>query len=294
VLETETDNYLELYDKVSSWVYSTCDSKKQGWFISGECINGHRYAKELVCGKEFCQVCGADGSVAHMRRFARWMVKIKEFKTMGYFVFTIPESIRYRYRTKKALRKLGHDIQSMLKEFGYKRGLRRWHWFGDKTSKYHPHLNCLVDGAYINGNKLKRIKKRYAQILNVNVADVNYHYRRTPGRMIHTLRYITRATFRDYKWDIELVNELRVFRNMVVWGKNEWKGIIEWGKDYKENDIDNMNIIEKLEIHVCPDCGEKIEWGTALPRALLNIVEKTEIGAGYWKLKDDIRGSPVC
>ncbi len=30
----------------------------------------------------------------------------------------------------------------------FHRGLRRWHWFGDKDQDDHPHLNYLVEGVY--------------------------------------------------------------------------------------------------------------------------------------------------
>ncbi|GAI73676.1 unnamed protein product, partial [marine sediment metagenome] len=72
-------------ENISRWLALTCDKKGVGWFIAGECENGHRFAKELVCGKEWCSVCGEDGSTAHMRRFARWLPKAQQLEVMGYF-----------------------------------------------------------------------------------------------------------------------------------------------------------------------------------------------------------------
>ena len=292
--------YLESYDNVSSWLALTCDKKGVGWFIAGECENGHRFAKELVCGKEFCSVCGEDGSVAHLRRFARWLPKIQQMGQLGYFVFTIPEELRAKYRTKKALSKLGHRVQELLKAFGYSRGLRRWHWFGDKSTKYHPHLNCLVDGGFVSPAKLDAIKRGYASLLGADVVDVNYRYRLSPGKMVHSLKYVTRATFRDYEWDLELAMELRGFRNMVVWGRGQWDGEAAWsladlGGEAKA-EVEDMDIqaIESLAAGVCPVCGEALTWGEALPIGLLNMIDKRSLGAGYYRLADNKSPPPVA
>ncbi|MBA7538898.1 hypothetical protein ES705_31176 [subsurface metagenome] len=280
---------------VSGWLSSTCE--KKGWFVAGECANGHRFAKELVCGKEWCSVCGEDGSVAHNRRFARWLKKAQQMESVGYFVFTIPVELRSEYRTKKALRDFGHKVQEALKAQGYTRGLRRWHFFGDKSTKYHPHLNVLVDAGYISPEKLDTVKRAYAVLLGIDMADVNYHYRLSPGKIVHSLKYVTRATFRDYELDIELALELRNFRNMVSWGRGQWGGEAVWSLSdlgvATPTDIEGLNIeaINSLAEKKCPVCGEPVKWGEALPIGLLSMVEKESLGAGYYRLKD-VRSPP--
>jgi rRNA maturation protein Nop10 len=265
---------------------------KKAWFVPGEDTTGHRFVKEVVCGKEWCPVCGADGSTAHNRRFARWLPKIQQMKTIGYFVFTIPEELRAKYRTKKALGQLGHDTQELLKSYGYRRGLRRYHWFGDKSTKWHPHLNIMVDGGFISPQELEVIKTAYANILGVNMADVNYHYRTTPGQMVHTLKYVTRATFKNCEWDGEMTMELYNFRNNVAWGK--WDDSPAWsledlhGKARKDVAGLDVHAIESLGSGVCPECGEPIKWGHAMPMGLLDMVEKQSLGAGYWRILPDI------
>lgn len=303
---THGGDYLEQSDNVSSWLGVTCDKPGKGWFIQGEDVNGHRFKKDLVCGKEWCDVCGEDGSIAHSRRWTRWLYKVLQFTTMGYFVFTIPEDIRDRYRTKKSLNWLGKQIQELLKSYGYRRGLRRWHWFGDKSSKWHPHLNVLVDGAYISHDKLDRIKRDYAAILGVDIADVNYHYRKTPGRIIHTLKYVTRATFHDWGWDVVMATELHGIRNMVVWGRGEWKDWLDadgvrhlnkedmaWSLDDLEcteggEDMDDLKAIEKLSKSVCPICGEPIKWGKAISKSHDTETSIQDYGAGYYRLPDAV------
>lgn len=294
--------YLETVDNVSfeaktaeisNWLSATCD-KGKGYFIEACCEDGHRFAKELVCNKEWCSICGKDNSIAHNRRFARWIPKILQLESMGYFVFTLPESIRYRYRNKRSLAKLGHDVQELLKSYGYTRGLRRWHFFGDKSTKWHPHLNCLVDGGYCSAAVLDKIKASYAWLLGVDTVDVNYHYRRSPGRMVHTLKYVTRATFRDYEWDVEMALELRGFRNMVVWGRGQWDDKPAWSLEDLQGEtkaeIKEVDImaIDKLAARVCPVCGKPIKWGKALPIGLLDMVDKHSLGAGYWRVLPDV------
>jgi rRNA maturation protein Nop10 len=287
--------YLEYIANVSSWLETTCDTK--AWFVTGECDNGHRFAKEIVCGKEWCPVCGAKGSVAHNRRFARWLKKMFQVESLGYLVFTIPEGLRMNYRTKKAMAGIGTDVQELLKKCGFIRGLRRWHFFGDKSKKYNPHLNCLVDGGYITEAKLDAIKAGYARLLGVEMADVNYRYFTSPGKMVHTLRYVTRATFLDYEWDIEMAMELRGFRNMVVWGRGQWECEPVWSltdlKGKAKAEVEGLDIkaIGALADKICPVCGEGVVWSGALPVGLLNLVDKKSLGAGYYRLAD-ARASP--
>ena len=284
------------HEEICNWLSATCD-KGKGYFIEAHCEDGHSFAKELVCNKEWCSICGDDGSIAHNRRFARWLPKVMQIDSMGYFVFTIPQELREKYRTKKALGKLGHQVQELLKGFDYSRGLRRWHWFGDKSTRWHPHLNVIVDGHYINERKLDAIKRDYASLLGVLLADINYHYRRSPGKMVHTLKYVARASFRDYELDMEMALELRGFRNMVVWGRGQWDNEPAWSladlKGKARAAVEGLDIpsIESLVAGVCPVCGKALTWGEALPIGLLANVEKRPLGAGYYRLAD-IRPPP--
>ena len=299
VLETAgkpSESYLDILANVSMRVEKTCAHK--GWYVAGEDVNGHRFGKEIVCGKEWCTVCGENDSVAHKRRFARWLPKAQQLKVMGYFVFTLPEDLRAQYRTKTALAELGHQIQGLLKVYGYSRGLRRWHWFGDKSTKWHPHLNCLVDGGHLKPKKLANIKKQYASLLGVDLADVHYSYRVASGQMVHSLKYITRATFRDANYDMDMAVELWGFRNAVAWGRDEWKGEAVWsladlsGEALADGEGLDIEAINSLAKGVCPECGEPIKWGKPLPVCLLDMEEKKSLGAGYYRLAD-IKTVPV-
>jgi hypothetical protein len=282
-----------------SWVENTCDSKR--WFIPGACDDSkHRFAKTIVCGKEWCPSCGKRNSMAHNRRFVRWLVKIQQFKSMRYFVFTIPEDIRGRYRTKKSLAALGRNAQRIMQDHGFKRGLRRYHFFGDRSIKWHPHINILVEGRYLRESILDSIKKEWASVLGVvsNNYNPEVDYKSRPADMVGCLNYVTRSTFRDCDWDIDMACELKNFRNMVVWGR-DWHGEKLWQipvskrVDAETGDPVNIEAVTAIaENKVCPICGSHITWHkNALPCRLLDLVDKEGLGAGYYRILD--RPAPV-
>jgi hypothetical protein len=293
-IEDNENGYLDVGDNVhanvNEWLQTNCGDNSQ-WFIPGVCGNGHRIAKIIVCGKEWCPLCGTMGSMAHNRRYVRWLPKIMQFQRMDYLVFTIPENIRSQYRDKVSLRDAGRACQKLLKSLGYNRGMRRWHWFGDKSTKWNPHLNVLVEGGYIKADKLAAIKRGWAKILGVDVIDVSNSYKRTPADMAGCLHYVTRATFLDFEYDIEMAQELRGFRNMVVWGKNKWDNEPVWElnaierKAVEGEDL-NIDAIEHIIEHSCPKCGSHITWDKALPGKLLDILDKESYGAGYYGIID--------
>jgi hypothetical protein len=282
-----------VHDNVIGWLSENCGENKQ-WFIPGECVNGHRIAKRIVCGKEWCPICSKMGSMAHNRRYVRWLPKIMRFKSMRYLVFTIPESLRGGYRTKKELTVMGRRCQEMLKRHGFNRGLRRWHWFGDKSHKWHPHLNVLIDGSYLNEKQLRSIKSGWARILGTHKENVRVTYKTTPADMAGCLHYVTRSTFIDYNYDIEMAQKLRGFRNMVVWGKGKWDDAPVWelnAVDRKSVDGEQLDVaaIENIVNHSCPKCGSHITWGTALPGRLLDLSDKESYGAGYYLIIERAR-----
>lgn len=274
-----------------NWLQATCD-KGKGFFVAAECPDGHRFAKELVCSKDWCRNCGSKGSIAHNRRIARWLPKIMQFQSMGYLVFTLPQELESKFMNKKALTRLGRKVQKMLKGLGFARGLRRWHWFGDRSPRWRPHLNVMVDGGWLTPEVLEEIKGGYADILGVGMADVFYRYLTSPGEMYHTLKYVCRATFLDYEWDTEMAMELHGFRNMVVWGRGLWDRPPVWskeqlhGKARAELEGFDLAAIQALVEKRCPVCGKPLVWGGALPVALLNMVDKKSLGAGYYRLVD--------
>jgi hypothetical protein len=149
----------------------------------------------------------------------------------------------------------------------------------------------LVEGGYIMAEKLESIKMGWAKILGTDIVSVNNSFKRTPLDMAGCLHYVTRATFLDYEYDIEMAQELRGFRNMVVWGKNSWDNEPVWElnaverKNAAGEDL-NIEAIEHIIEHSCPKCGSHITWDKALPAKLLDILDKESYGAGYYGIID--------
>jgi hypothetical protein len=134
-------------------------------YISGACKGGHKFAAPYLCGKDYCKECGKDGSPIHQRRVARWMNLIDQFNSLGYLVFTFPKEVRFLFLDKAQLTDFRYQLKRKLLRDGFKKGLMRWHWFGDcqscngygcwlcndtgSSKEFHPHLNIFIDKKYI-------------------------------------------------------------------------------------------------------------------------------------------------
>ncbi len=292
---------LDLRAKRSEYDYYGLEKVCPSGVIKGHCANGHRFAKEVYCGREWCEVCnskwekGQAMKPSHGRRFSRWYPKAQQLESMGYWTFTIPMELRAKYRSKKGLTELGHQVQELLKDFGFKRGLRRWHFMGEQGWVYNPHLNCLVDGRFMNRRELRILRRAYSKLLGVKLAIAEYHYFDSPGRKVHALKYITRATFLDWRWDVDMARELRGFRNNVWWGSKLWTGEPVWSLDdlpgEQQSDMSDSQakIVASLESGTCPYDGLPIEWERFQPISALSELGTGSLGAGYHELP---RASP--
>ncbi len=285
-------NSVEISPKTSihsSGVNQTCPQ----WFTHGECKNGHRFVKEIYCGREWCPVCSKNMSAFHKRKVATWLVKAQKVECLGYFVFTIPEHYRSNYRTKRSLKELSDKLcngnrgkskagTGILQRFGYDRGLAKWHWVGDKSNKYNPHLNVLVDGGWISPYKIELLKLYWSSLVGIHGCDVHYSYAETIPKMVHMVKYITRPTLTNIEGHEHLAAELYKFRNYKCWGK--WDGSNAWYL----RDNHNFSVVAKLEKSKCPVCGEKIKWNHILDIAWLinDRVELKVISAGYYFIDD--------
>ncbi len=256
------------------------------WFVHGQCSNGHQYAKEIYCGREWCPVCGLKNSTSHNRRLARWLPYLQQIDTMGYFVFTISTDIRHKYRTKQSLNKLLKSVILLLKDFGYSKGLARYHWFGDKSTTYNPHINIIVPGTWCNPQTLSDIKTAYAALLNIDyIPNVNYNYKHTSAEKYSSLEYITRSTFTNFNWSPSLANELYNFRNNRVWGFPPKKDAHIYYKWHLNNTNNHITQLSLLENKICPICKEQLKWSPVLPIQILHLKKDIKpIYNGYYSL----------
>ena len=270
--------------------------------IFTECENGlHHFAKKILCGKEWCSECGEDGSQAHNRKIARWLPKFQQISQLGYIVVEFPDRYRklpgYGY-SKRGLRLASNIIVEVLagKRMGrrgrvggyFSRGLVRWHWFGEKKGgKWNPHANVLVDSGRIEPKQLEVIKVSLREALKCPDLIVHYSYAPTPGEIYHKLKYVTRATFRQYNWDPYMANQLYGFRNCRWWGS--WKDEPAWELT-KELEAEAEMIASReltaLGSGICPDCGAPLKkWARPVDSSYLVIWGAQEIGkTGYYRI----------
>ncbi|HIC95980.1 TPA: hypothetical protein EYP12_05050 [Candidatus Bipolaricaulota bacterium] len=269
--------YLERYAK-------GCNrGERCGAFVrQGVCEGGHHWVKVLYCGREWCPTCR---EVLHKRRFARLLPKVLKMKKFGYFVFTIPEEMRAYFSNKEALNELRTYVRRKLKRmFPGARGIMRWHWFGDEDwTKYHPHLNVLVEGlSYLPEDELERIKKDYKAFLEkvtgVSLGEkkvsVRYSYHYDKKKLLHKLKYITRPTFRVnpefYEPLRPLAEALKGYRNTTLWGRWEkptedelerialaYEGFVLGQKAKGDRRPYELFL---LHHNICPLCRRKIIW----------------------------------
>src|ERR1017187_2995784 len=233
-------------------------------FVTGECEGGHKYAKLLLCGKDWCPDCGAKNSMIHKRRISRWWGKVAQMKKMGYMVITTPPIIREYLKDPDELTAFRTFIIRWFQRNGYDRGLIRYHWAGEDGIKWAPHLIILVEGMWWSKPKLAKLKsavcrwmiKRYDFDKKVLKMNINYNYgkptdKRFEGYKIHKLNYVTRATLTNFDpyYDPKLVSVLKGYRVSSTWGK--------WTKDQP-----NTSELASLEAGLCPhpECRKKIIW----------------------------------
>jgi len=314
-----------------------------GHFLIGSCENGHRFAKEILCHREWCPTCGQKWSEAHQRKFSRWLLKVQQMRQLGYFVIEWPLASRFQLRSKAALEDAGKMVKQVLsgeweierrrqrgerisrqrdgdiRAWWFPRGLRRWHFFGDlvkelgegmkslawvdeasesssngQGDRYNPHVNVLVPYGFITRGKFRRIKRALRAALQEPDLIVHYGYTREPARMVHALKYVTRATFLDWMWAPDVAASIYNFHNSQVWGK--WDGEPAWSLGDLEGepelaDLPDPLAIESLESGICPRCGKPIEWAGPFPIRALAGMEKRDLGAGYHELSQ-VRAPP--
>lgn len=253
--------------------------------ITGNCSDSGCHAKIgriLRCGREWCPTCGQNRSETHRRRYGRLMPKAQQMRSIGIITITWPTVERSRLRTKTGLQVVTRAAKKVLKEHGYKRGISRWHWFGDPVcacgasgkklaehydkrtntagimcekcgyieyarlkNTYHPHLQLVFDANRLKKEKLESIKNELRKMTSAGV--IHYSYADKPGKILHRLRYITRSTYRSKSWDRELAEELKGFRVISYWGTATAKTKGYWNEPAAWT-IDNLDKTDRKDL----------------------------------------------
>ena len=216
-----------------------------GSFSSARYCEGpesHVFVQKRKCRLPWCPKCR---EAVHRGRVASLLPKIKKMAAVGQLVLTCPAD-----RLPKdvpACEKLTPKITGILKRRGFDRAIAAWHYFGDKRDGvWRPHVHVLLDHAYIENELLADIKKAWMDILGVNVSslfgatwrdvlasplvDIQYKFivsseKGGVSKILHRLRYVTRATFLKAEWAPDRALELYRARTLWTWGWFEDPGL---------------------------------------------------------------------
>lgn len=254
------------------------------WSAVGHCEDGHMVSRTILCGREWCEVCGANNSDAHKRRWVRWLPKAQQLHTLGYMVVTFPPSFRENLHSAAQLSEMGKHLTQVLRSLGFHRGLRRWHYFGDKSTTFHPHLNFILDSGWIPQAELQYIHQIINEAVGIDCV-MQYQYTTVTGEMLHILSYVTRATFLQWQWDVELSIDLKGSRNCWAWGK--WNGAPVWAIEPTEVDLKPGGVA--VLRGQCPHCFKPLTWGKLVhPSSVMALLEPTALGGGLFLLSSTL------
>lgn len=281
-------------------------------FISGKCSNGHHFAKEIICGKEYCKDCGQNESTAHNRRIARWWPKVMGIPKLTYLVITVPDVIRGRFKDAKVLRQFTNYVIEKLKRMGFPYGLTAWHWFGDCPNckegcnpqtgevckvcfgtgagrEWKPHLNVFINQGYLSKPDFIAFKDEIAidvirwmsnkfKVSNLK-KNVHANYCKSDGQKVHRLKYVLRSTHRIY--NREIAELLKGFRARIIWGK----------KFFPKPKMESTGEIKQaldIQKSICPCCGDRINWkNEKISKNGIKMYQRVPIMGGYLYLLDN-------
>ncbi|MBA7537883.1 hypothetical protein ES705_30154 [subsurface metagenome] len=260
--------------------------------LVGATGSGKRIAKRICCGREPCERCREQ---SHQRRIARVLPRLFQIDSMAYIVITWLVEVRPLMRNPKALALLGKRLRGLLRRRGYRKIYTRWHPFGDTPGVYHPHLNVICDGEYLEPEQLADLKNSIrCELLPRSMAKlygkdlvIHYDYTQDAKRKMHWIKYVSKATFLEREWDEELASALYGFHNGCFAGT--WNDTPKWrltGTDKK------FNALARLGEGLHPESGEPVTWDSKpLPWVLVKMENPVHIG-GWWYTLPPIREPP--
>lgn len=166
---------------------------------------------------------------------------------------------------------------------------------GKKSTKFHPHLNVLYDARWLEKPELEIFKDQIRRALLPRPLArairkdlvINHQADSNPKQMMHWIKYVTKASFRERGWDDPLAEALYGFHNGCFAG--HWDDPPRWrltGSDKKYNPL------VKVEKMLHPVSGKPITWAKKLmPWVLVLMEDPADIGGGYYLLPE-IRPPP--
>jgi len=292
----KTSNFLNFCSNDEGFKWGSYQRYTCGIFLWAYCEKCDcEYIVRVPCYREWCQNCGQELSLYHRRRYLKtycYAIEMYEMSgAVGYLVITCPEELREKWKNPEELNRVVNYVERMLEREGFPCGLCIWHFAGDRSRRWYPHLNILIPNGYMNKEKLERLKKLIYNRLGVLV--VHYEYAKDIKKIKHLCRYVSRPT-----WNLQSEvkpDNFKYFRKFRIWGKKYFKSAkIKKTKDLEEfaaylEDLVKKGYLkdetEKLVITLlhgrCCFCYEKLKWSM---REEFDLENKKiyKLGWGCW------------
>lgn len=256
------------------------------------------YFHPLDCRKAWCPVCGGKGGRVHKARKKAIRKRIDiETNNLRYFVFTVPEEYRGKFKSRKGLNQLFKGVKGVVKKYlGEKKGaVASVHLYGDKDkAKFNPHINVLIPESLsvklkIQSEMLDEIKKSWLRSLvgmgcaGCDVVDVFYEFRIKAAHKGHVIKYVVRPT-----WDGETLSVIdEPERWFLVLGLKGFQYIRFWGdlsnRKYREGAVETIKeAIEASEAML----GVKLHFRGVCTVNIVEMIKNGQIekvGEGLYK-----------
>jgi hypothetical protein len=242
------------------------------------------YVFRVPCKKEWCRSCGVPGSLYHIERYFKTLfygfVMFMYAGAEGYWVITTPPEKREALKKREGLSGMVSEVGKIFKGEGFAFGHWVWHFAGDQSERYYPHLNVLIPSGFIDEAKMERIKAKIRDALDIKV--VYYEYALEIPRIKFISWYVSRPTF--LQQNEVSPEEFKGLHKSGIWGRKYFqkddeimkmfyevmfsrgvesvKNALESGKEEVEVEIEDEDLFYvSLHSGRCPICGGKLKGG---------------------------------
>lgn len=286
------------------------------------CLAEHRYAKQIFCGRQYCTRCGEEESVIHQRRYSRSWDRLMWAPALGEVVLTVPEELRDNFESADMLGKL-HRLgwtcvrETLGQELNIDGGMTTVHLFGDKSDKFHPHVNiifplCSDEALTVSRETLEALRDKWYDMLEeltgktISLTDdgrerknAYYGFKITEAQKAHLVKYMLRPTVgaeRFLRLDDDLkefvVTSLVGFHNVRWYGKLANRNFKKYKEDYLENTPFHQEFVVKKQerdkfrdFKYCPICHGRLKVHKHKGKVeILENIHRTwyELSLGFW------------
>lgn len=206
-LNTQNRGGRVVYDSLESEISKALQCDKTAIKLLGV-LSGLDYYKFISCMKWFCEKCGSKDGRIHKKRLSGILGRLNDILEeidLRQFVFTVPESWRCMFESRKAINSLIKMVEKIIKEkYPGKRCIAYFHAFGDKDrNKYNPHVNIHViedkgQELRLDKNELDDLKNRFKRALigfgcrGEEKMNVWYQFYKSKFKILHKLKYMAR------------------------------------------------------------------------------------------------------